>query len=179
MNIFIIGMMGAGKTTLARELASKLGCAWQDTDAMVERKFNISIAEFWLQFGEERFREEECALLPILRESKNLIVSTGGGFPCFNDNMRWLNDEGLTVFLNTDVDLIVKRMCEAGSGRPLIAGKSGREMRSALMKMRRERLSVYNQAHIAVNVEAEMTEVADIMLERFPQIKTQFAQGEN
>ena len=87
MRIFLIGFMGSGKTTLGKQLAIKLGYQFIDQDSMIEERFKMSVTEIFATYGETRFREAEHEVLLSFENSNNLVVSTGGGAPCFYDNI--------------------------------------------------------------------------------------------
>src|ERR1700750_2431868 len=89
--VFLIGFMGCGKTTLGRKLASRMGYPFIDLDHVLEAKAGMTIAEYFNAFGEDAFRKLESEILKQTDYPENAIVSTGGGLPCFFDNMAWIN----------------------------------------------------------------------------------------
>ncbi|MER2997221.1 shikimate kinase [Pontibacter populi] len=154
MLIFLLGMMGSGKTTLGKELAEKLGYTFLDLDAVIEQKENRTIAEIFAAEGQERFRAlERETLQTIVTNYKQAIVATGGGTPCFFDNMALMNTSGETVFLDVSVKDIAQRLSQSDlSTRPLLAGKTQSELISFLGKTLSERRRFYEQArHIVAS----------------------------
>src|ERR1700759_1262658 len=102
MKIFLIGFMGSGKTTLGRKLANHWGCEFIDLDHKLEQQVELSIAEYFSFFGEDSFRRLEAEVLRKTPYPKNAVVSTGGGLPCFFDNMDWMNAHGKTVYIKLE-----------------------------------------------------------------------------
>src|ERR1700731_760133 len=92
--IFLIGFMGSGKTTLGRKLAHRLDYEFIDLDQVLEARAGMTIAEYFTQFGEDAFRKLESQVLKQTPYPANAVVSTGGGLPCFFDNMEWMNVHG-------------------------------------------------------------------------------------
>ena len=121
-NIVLVGFMGAGKTTIGKLLAKSMGFTFIDTDAEIEKEEGISVAQIFEMKGEEYFRELERNFITNFRRNK-CIISTGGGMPCYKDNMKKLKILGTVVFINTSYDLIIERLKINQKSRPLI--KSG------------------------------------------------------
>jgi shikimate kinase len=147
--IFLIGMMGAGKTTLGRQLASRLGYTFLDLDDLIEQREGRSIAELFEQEGQERFREKEReALEAVVQQYMHVVVATGGGTPCFFDNIDFINRHGTSVFLDVPVEEITQRLSASDlSLRPLLAGKSLEEVNGFIAKILAERRAFYEQAN--------------------------------
>jgi len=95
--IFLIGFMGCGKTTLGRKLASRLGYMFMDLDHVLEAQVGMTIAEYFSKNGEDAFRKLESEVLKQTRYPENAVISTGGGLPCYFDNMQWMNAHGKTL----------------------------------------------------------------------------------
>lgn len=120
--IFLIGFMGAGKTTLGKKLASKIGYQFIDIDHEIEKKFDMTILSFFKLYGESIFREEETRMVTkIINEDLEAIVSVGGGLPVFNNNMALLNRSGLTCYLIRTPKELYQRLVQSKAKRPLIA----------------------------------------------------------
>ncbi|WP_299826333.1 shikimate kinase [uncultured Pontibacter sp.] len=148
MLIFLLGMMGSGKSTLGRQLAQRLGYTFVDLDAWVEQQERKSIAAIFEEQGEEAFRRQErAALEAVVHQHNNAVVATGGGTPCFFDNINHMNSHGITVFLDTPPESITKRLMATNLElRPLLAGKNEGEINSYLRKTLAHRNQFYEQA---------------------------------
>ena len=144
--ILLVGFMAAGKTTLGKALASNLGLQFIDLDHFIENRFHCTVSQLFAERGEERFRQIERAMLHEVAEFEDVIIATGGGTPCFFDNMEYMNAQGTTVFLETSVDVIYTRLTIARTQRPLVAGKSEGELRQYITDMLERRNPYYRQA---------------------------------
>ena len=145
--------MGAGKTTTARRLASHLGWEVVDTDAMFEEKYRISVCDFFNKYDEPLYRKLESEVLKSTESLENVVISTGGGTACFFDNMDWMNQHGLTVFLSISQKAVVDRLLHAKRKRPLAEGKSETELTAFVNQHYSSRLPFYEQAKITVKAE--------------------------
>lgn len=145
--------MGAGKTTVARRLANHLGWEVADTDAMFEEKYRISICDFFNKYDEPLYRKLESEVLKSTADLENVVISTGGGTACYFDNMDWMNQHGLTVFLRISQKAVVDRLLHAKRKRPLAEGKSEAELTEFVTRHYTERLPFYEQAKITVKAE--------------------------
>ncbi len=119
MRIFLIGFMGSGKTFIGRRLAQVLRVPFIDLDAYIEQRTGQRIAQLFVQIGEAGFRQIERDALQHLPKG-DAVVATGGGTPCFFDNMAQMNAQGLTIFLEVPVDVLVKRLLNERAHRPLL-----------------------------------------------------------
>ncbi len=145
--------MGAGKTTAARRLAQRLGWEVVDTDAMFEEKYKISVNNFFNKYDEPLYRKLESEVLKETENLKNTVISTGGGTACYFDNMEWMNQHGLTVFLRISEKAVVDRLLHAKRKRPLAVGKSEEELIEFVAQHYTSRLPFYEQAQITVKSE--------------------------
>ncbi|MFD2572114.1 shikimate kinase [Spirosoma soli] len=158
-NIFLIGMPSSGKSTLGKRIAKALHYRFVDTDKLIVRNENRSIATIFAQSGEAYFREAECRVLRTIRPGNSLVVSTGGGMPCFHDNMAYINATGVSVFLDVPVDVLVRRMvAHAQEDRPLYSPNDP-ELLKSLQQRYVSRLPFYSQAHIIVHGETSADDV--------------------
>ena len=148
MTIFLIGYMACGKTTFGRALARRLGKQFIDLDFYIEQRFRKSIAQIFSEKGEEEFRRMESAMLREVGEFENVIVSCGGGTPCFHDNIDYMLGRGDVVWLQASVDRIVERLIINSSRRPLMKGKSPEELREAVIAGLAGREKFYSRANI-------------------------------
>ena len=146
--IFIIGYMASGKTTFGRALAKALRREFIDLDFYIEQRFRKTIREIFASEGEAAFREKESAMLREAGEFDNVVVSCGGGTPCFSGNIDYMNSRGLTVMLDTSRECIVNRLIANNSRRPLMAGKNEEEIREGVEQGLRQRAPFYSRAQI-------------------------------
>lgn len=122
--IFLIGYMGAGKTTLGRALAKELDIQFIDLDSYIEERLCKSVSQIFAENGEEGFRDIERRMLHEVGDFENVVISTGGGTPCFFDNIEYMNRQGATVFLDVPVERLFIRLKIARKKRPLIMEKN-------------------------------------------------------
>ena len=146
MKIFLIGMMGSGKSYCSKLLAEKLKTRVYDLDFLIESNEEKTIAEMFEDDGEEYFRKKESEILRWFNEKKDCVVATGGGTPCFNNNIEWMNDNGITIWLNESIDVLVQRLKPEKEHRPLIKDLTDEELGSFLSKKLEERKPYYSQA---------------------------------
>ena len=151
--IYLVGYMGAGKTTAARRLAQRLGWEVADTDDLFEAKYKISVCDFFNKYDEPLYRKLESEVLKETEKLENVVISTGGGTACYFDNMDWMNQHGLTVFLRISQKAVVDRLVHAKRKRPLAEGKSEEELVAFVEQHYTGRLPFYKQARITVKAE--------------------------
>ena len=151
--IYLVGYMGAGKTTAARRLAQRLGWEVADTDDLFEAKYKISVCDFFNKYDEPLYRKLESEVLKETESLENVVISTGGGTACYFDNMDWMNQHGLTVFLRISQKAVVDRLVHAKRKRPLAEGKTEEELAAFVEQHYTERLPFYEQAQITVKAE--------------------------
>nr|WP_262910450.1 shikimate kinase [Pontibacter silvestris] len=146
--IFLIGLMGAGKTTLGRQLAQELSYPFVDLDDYIVQRENRSIAALFEQEGQERFRQiEHDALKAVADEFEKAVISTGGGAPCFHNNMALINEKGTSIFLDVSVEELVHRLRQSDlSVRPLLAGRSEAELKAFIAETLESRRQYYELA---------------------------------
>jgi shikimate kinase len=148
--VFLIGFMGSGKTYWGATLAEKLGIPFYDLDALIEAKAANSIAQIFTQLGEAAFRELERDTLHESNQLGTAIVATGGGTPCFFDNMAWMNAVGKTIYLKTPPSLIAARLKHEQHTRPLLASLAAEDLESHIESLLRQREPYYSQATITI-----------------------------
>lgn len=146
IRIFLTGYMGAGKTTLGKALAQKLHVSFIDLDWYIEERFHQSVGELFKERGEAGFRELEKNMLHEVADFEDVVISTGGGAPCFFDNMDFMNRMGQTVFLNAHPDVLFNRLRIAKQQRPILQGKEDDELRAFIVEALEKRAHFYNQA---------------------------------
>src|SRR3954454_1788630 len=103
--VFLVGMMGSGKSYWAQKLKKKLKVPAYDLDALIEMMEEKTVGEIFEEDGEEYFRKAEAKMLRLFSEKKQFILSCGGGTACYNDNMEWMNKQGITIWLNEPVEI--------------------------------------------------------------------------
>lgn len=146
MRIFLIGYMGSGKSTLGMQLAELTSYTFIDMDKYIEDKEGKSIVEIFKNPGESHFRNLEKNAIQDFNQMNNIIVATGGGAPCFFDNMEQMNNNGLTIYLNPPVDELVKRLKPAKAHRPIIKDKTDEELKEFIISMLEKRNPFYLKA---------------------------------
>jgi len=148
--VYIIGFMGSGKTTVGKKLAAVLGWSFWDLDKKVEEKAGISIQEIFSRNGEEFFRTIESETLKGLECETNAVISTGGGTPCYADNMDFMLKTGLTVYLKLSPVQLRNRLSESKGERPLIKNLGKEELLVFIGKKLHIREEWYNKAEICI-----------------------------
>jgi shikimate kinase len=139
--------MGSGKTAMGKLLAKNLQLDFIDLDAYLEGKYHKSIARIFEESGENHFRELEKNCLHEVGEFENVVISTGGGAPCFFDNMDFMNKTGDTIYLKLSPEHLAERLRKSKAGvRPLIAGKKGDELIQFIRDGLSKRELFYNRA---------------------------------
>ncbi|MGB5554281.1 MAG: shikimate kinase [Flavobacteriaceae bacterium] len=160
MKIVLLGYMGSGKTTLGRKLSSKLAFEFVDLDHYIETKEQMSIAELFTTKGEIYFRKKETEYLQqILREQDNLVLSTGGGTPCFGENINIMQQGTKNmVYLKVSIHELTKRLLKEKAQRPLIKNVPDGALVEFIGKHIFERSFFYNQANHIISCDAKSTD---------------------
>jgi shikimate kinase len=169
MIIFLIGFMGSGKSYTARNLSSIMNIPFVDMDKAIEEMEGKSIADIFSEKGEDYFRLQENAFLKNLPEKGDLIVATGGGTPCFFDNMDIMNQKGLTIYLNRTKEKCLEQVLKGIDKRPLLKGKSIEEVSAFYDQKMEERKPWYEKARWMVG-NAEATEIAQWLKLKHPDL---------
>lgn len=153
VRIFLTGYMGAGKTTLGKAFARQLNISFIDLDWYIEERFHKTVRELFAERGENGFRELERNMLHEVAEFENVVISTGGGAPCFFDNMEFMNRMGQTVFLEVHPDVLFRRLRVAKQQRPILQGKGDDELKAFIKEALEKRAPFYTQAQYTFNAE--------------------------
>ena len=148
MKIFLVGLMGSGKSYWTKQLAKKYKTGGYDLDYLIEVKEEKTIAEIFTEDGEDYFRKAESTVLKWFAEKKTYVLATGGGAPCFFENMAWMNKQGITIWLDEPLAAIAARLIPEKSHRPFSAHLSDSELFAFLEKQRADRLPFYSAAQI-------------------------------
>lgn len=151
MLIFLVGYMGSGKTTIGRGLARQLGMRFIDMDTEVEQRTGMSVSEFFAARGEEAFRGEEREVLRGLTAERDVVVATGGGVPCFFDNMEVMNAAGLTIYLKMGPEKLASRLEYGKAKRPLLRDKTQEQLRDFIAENLVGREPFYTRAKIVMD----------------------------
>jgi shikimate kinase len=143
MIIFLTGMMGSGKSSQGVKLAKALNYQFLDTDQFIEASQNVKISDLFISHSEAFFRQIEHQILKDLSPLKNMVIATGGGFPCFGGNMELMNLLGFTIYLKADAAFLASRLENHQSERPLIAQLSGDNLDNYLNDLLKKRETYY------------------------------------
>lgn len=143
MRIYLVGYMGSGKTTLGKELAELLGLNFIDLDKFIEGKHDTSISHIFAEHGEDDFRQKEHDCLKEVSEFEDVVIATGGGVPCFFDNIEIMNHTGACIFLDISPEVLVERLYQAGDERPLVKDKNREELMELVNEMLVKRRPFY------------------------------------
>ena len=160
--VYLIGFMGSGKSTLGRWLSDAMkGWTFIDLDHFLENKYHKTIPQIFEEEGEDGFRKKEALCLQEVSSFEKVIIGTGGGSPCFFDNMEVMNKTGLAIYLQLTPQVIFNRLQTSKNKRPLIAGKQGNELLDFITAKLAEREGFYKQAKLIAD--ADNWEVEDFV----------------
>ncbi|MBO5849934.1 MAG: shikimate kinase [Paludibacteraceae bacterium] len=157
-SIFLVGFMGSGKTTIGKVVAHRLGFQHLDLDVYIENKYHKTVSQIFAEVGEREFRDLERKALQEVIDFEQCVISTGGGTPCFFDNMQQINSHGISFYLRVDSKVLADRLFYKGCKRPLLAGKNKEELLDYIEKTIAQRESFYSEAKVVIN--ANDTQVA-------------------
>jgi shikimate kinase len=164
MKIYVVGFMGAGKTTVGRELAARLAAPFFDLDELIELAEKVSIKEIFAQSGEAHFRKREREVLRSTRHLERAIIATGGGTFTFDENIQFIQSEGLSVYLSAPYSLLRSRIGDKAAARPLFRDDV------AAHELYNDRIRYYRMADITIEVREEETtnEIIERLLLELP-----------
>ena len=145
--------MGSGKSYVGQRLAQNINADFIDLDDLIVENNGQSIPEIFQQHGENYFRVSESACLKSLKNAKNTVIALGGGTPCFFDNMEWINENGVSIYLKTNPNVLVERLKNETNQRPLIQQLEEAELLSFIQNKVAERSVFYEKAHLEYAVE--------------------------
>ncbi len=150
--IILIGYMGAGKTTVGKALARELGLPFYDLDWYIEERFRRTIPQIFAEKGEDGFRRIEQNVLHEVAEFEDIILSSGGGTPCFFDNMEYMNGQAMTVYLKATPEILFQHLKMGKTERPLLKGKTDEELMDFIRQSLAVREPFYSQARYTLDV---------------------------
>ena len=152
IRIILIGYMGAGKTTVGKALAAELGVPFYDLDWYITMRYRKSVPEIFAERGEEGFRDLERRMLHEAAEFENIVLSCGGGTPCFFDNMEYMNSLADTIYLKAEPEVLAMHLKMGKGKRPLIEGKTPEELEAYIHESLQAREPYYTQAKYTLDV---------------------------
>ncbi len=166
--------MGAGKTTVGKSLGKELGMPFYDLDWYIETRMHRKVKEIFDEMGEEGFRKIERNMLHEVAEFENVVISCGGGTPCFFDNMEYMNRQGTVVYLKCSPEVLFKHLRMGKGVRPLLLGKSDEELMTFIREQLKKREEYYLQAGNTVDVTLmESPEKIEITVSKVMEIVTE------
>jgi shikimate kinase len=149
--------MGSGKSTIGRKLAPMLDLEFIDLDNYIENRWFRPIPQIFEEDGEDGFRKIEQKALIEVSEFENVVIATGGGAPCFHNNMELMNSTGTTIYLAPDNETLVERLSKSKNNRPLIKGKSNEELYIFISEALKQREPFYSQSKIIIKANNELS----------------------
>ena len=150
--IILIGYMGSGKTTVGKALSKETGMMFYDLDWYIESRMHKTVAQIFAERGEEGFRKIEYNMLHEVAEFEDVIISCGGGTPCFFDNIDYLNGQGDVCYLKATPEVLYKHLLMGKVERPLIKGKSPEELINFITEQVGKREEFYTKARYTLDV---------------------------
>lgn len=145
--------MGAGKTTVGKALSKELGIPFYDLDWYIESRMRKTVPQLFAERGEEGFRKIEYNMLHEVAEFEDVVISCGGGTPCFFDNIDYMNGQGQVVYLKASPDVLYKHLMMGKTERPLLKGKSSEELIMFIREQLDKREAFYSKAQYILDVD--------------------------
>ncbi len=161
--IYLIGFMGSGKTTLGKKLASDLKWTFIDLDKIIENRTGMKIPEIFSSRGEVYFRSAESDALRSMGDRERIVVSTGGGAPCSDNNMNFMNETGLTIYLKLSPEKLYSRLSGSSGERPLLKGLDSGDLFDFIVGKLREREKWYSMA--SVTIDGEISSISGLLVQ--------------
>ena len=152
IRIILIGYMGAGKTTVGKALSKAMGLQFYDLDWYIESRMRKTVAQIFAERGEEGFRLIERNMLHEVAEFEDVIVSCGGGTPCFFDNMDYMNGQGDVIYLKADPEVLYKHLLMGKTERPLLKNKTPEQLIAFIKEQLEKREPFYSKAKHVLDV---------------------------
>jgi shikimate kinase len=155
--------MASGKTRMGQEMSALTGYPFIDTDELFEQKYRISILDFFGRYNEESFRKIESEILMETLNYQDAIISTGGGTPCFFNNMEFIKSNGISIYLKVELKTLVDRLTVVRKKRPILKNIPPNGLEPFIRKQLAERELYYNQAYFTIDA-ASITAVDIVRL---------------
>ncbi len=149
--IFLVGFMGAGKSSVGKLLSVLLGLDFIDSDHTIEESEGMSIDTIVSKYSWDYFREREAEWLDKLDPNKMIVCATGGGLPCNHGNMEKMLQLGTVIYLECSNEVLFERISNQNANRPLLSALSGDELKDFITTTMAERASYYSRANIIIN----------------------------
>ena len=163
--------MGSGKTTVGRALAKEIGLPFYDLDWYIESRMRKKISQIFAERGEEGFRKIECNMLHEVAEFEDVVISCGGGTPCFFDNIDYLNQQAQVVYLRCEPEVLHKHLLMGKGDRPLLKGKTPDELIEYIRQQLELREPYYTKARYTLDVSLmDNTEKIKITIEKLREL---------
>ena len=167
MRIYLVGYMYSGKTSVGKRLARQLGYAFVDLDELFEQRYKISIHDFFSRYDEAAFRKLEHDILLSTADMDNCVISTGGGTPCFHNNMAFIKAHGLSIYLEASEGTVLSRKAKSKKARPVLDALSPDELRDFVAAQLAERRLFYEQADLRFSAEdVSIGEICNVVLNK-------------
>jgi len=167
MIVYLVGMMGCGKTSMGKKLARQLSYRFIDMDAFIEEQEGYAIKELFSKIGEEAFRELEHHYLKRIAKDKNTVLSTGGGLPCYHRNMELMNETGLCIYLHAEAAFLKSRLINNKAERPLIAHIADEDLETFIEKLLQDREPFYTLSDLRVEAKnLKVSQVKDVLIRK-------------
>ncbi len=156
MRIYLVGYMGCGKSTIGRQVAEILSFNFIDLDKFIEERHFKSVPTIFAEEGEAAFREKEKLALLEVSQFEDIVIGTGGGAPCFFDNMDFMNANGVTIYIAPETEVLATRLLNSKTERPLIAGKKRAELITFINQALIIRAPFYEKATITIRDQQDL-----------------------
>ncbi len=155
MRIFLVGFMGCGKSFIGRPLAAKLSFQFVDVDNIIENTEGVTVAQIFANQGETYFRQLESDILRGLGKWDDIVIATGGGAACFHNNMDWMNEHGVTIYLKASPELLLSRLKNETHQRPLLGGRTDKDLLNFIENKIAERAQFYEKASLIIEQDSD------------------------
>lgn len=166
-NIVLIGFMGAGKTSVGKVIAKKLGFEFVDVDEVIEKATGMEISEIFSKFGESRFRDIEEEMIKLITQKKRQVIATGGGVVLRDKNMKRLKKDGVIFCLKASENVIFERLKQT-TNRPLLQVENPEERIKELLQ---KRMPLYEKADFIIDTEGlTPEEVAEKIIKEYERL---------